>query len=647
MANKRIPISIPMSVMEEYFQCSICLNVMRGAIVTLCGHRYCDRCIQEWVDRHHTCPCCNRALTPAQLVKDHQFDGLIDSCLKEKEKAESSYFESVISSAVDPGSSSGSDNTPVMTNTPVEQVLKKHLKTSLAAHELYFEDLRRQFLSKTHQLELTMRKDMERLQLDSLLPDVLNQRINELEQCVAERTSSLMKDVEQCQSLVAEAFDRSAQAGGMAGGQTGRGNGRGSDRQGGWPGVRQAGGMAGGQTGRGNGRGSDRQGGWPGVRQAGGMAGGQTGRGDGRGSDRQGEWPGVRQAGGMAGGQTGRGNGRGSDRQGEWPGVRQAGEMAGGQTGRGDGRGSDRQGEWPGVRQAGEMAGGQTGRGGEGMVGGQTGRGDGRGSDRQGRWPGVRQAGGGMAGGQTGRGDGRGYLTEHIPALDILPVKVPDGAHPGPGHPASEGERGAMYLTEHIPALDILPVKVNVVLAGKDISFADVTLRPDDVLTVIQTAVEEGLVQRGDRVIRWQPDGGRVLMVSPLSRQLVYDAGEIIEDISSGGDRFPGIQLLSWLSKPVLQCHLKPGSDLVLHRAVVCESDLPKVCYARQHKENGPSTVDYFTCKTCNFKWICRSCIQVCHKDHEIAPLVFNHKPTWACCYCPKKKKCHLQQPTS
>ncbi|XP_076465056.1 uncharacterized protein LOC143296922 [Babylonia areolata] len=408
MAEKRIPISISVSVLEEYFQCSICLNVMQCTVVTSCGHRYCDKCIREWVDRHQSCPCCNRNLSIAQLIKDHQYDGLIDACKQQREAAESIYFEKIINTATDPDMSPGTSNTPVTTNTPVEQVLKKHLKSSLAAHELYFEDLRRQFEAKTHWLELTMRKDLERLQLDGLTPAALNQKILELEKRLAEKKSSLQADVEQCQELVAEAFDR--------------------------------------------------------------------------------------------------------------------------------------------------------------------------------------------------------------------------------------------YLTAHIPSLDILPVKVNVVLAGKNITIPDVTLRPDDVLTVIQTAVEEGLIQRGDRVIRWQHDGGKVLLVSPLSKQERYNVEDIIQDINSGGDNYPGIQILPWVSKPVLQCHMKPGSDLVLNNSVVCESDLPKICYAQQHKEQGPSTVDYFTCKQCNFKWICRSCIQVCHKDHDIAPLVFSHKPTWACCYCPKKKTCHLLQ---
>ncbi|KAK7116838.1 uncharacterized protein [Littorina saxatilis] len=399
MASRRMEIVIPVGVLEEYFQCSICLNTMHETVMTSCGHRYCDKCIREWVDRHHNCPCCNGPLDTTRLVKDHQFDGLIEVCKKEKEKGESAYFENLINTVTDPSTKANTG--------PVEEVLKRHLKTSLAAHELYFEDLRRQLESKTHRLELEMKKQGESLQLDGLTPHALNQKIEELEVRLAEKKSAMTADVEQCQHLVAEAFDS--------------------------------------------------------------------------------------------------------------------------------------------------------------------------------------------------------------------------------------------YLSTHIPSLAILPVKVTLVLADKDMRIPDVTLQPDDVLTVIQTAVEEGLVQRGDRVIRWQPGGGKVLLVSPVSKQPSYNVKEIIEDINQGGDAYPGIQLLSWLTKPVLQHHMKPGSELVLHDCAVCESDLPKVCYATKHKEEGPSKVDYFSCNQCNFKWICRSCIQVCHKDHDVAALVFNHQPTWACCYCPKKKTCRLQ----
>ena len=59
------------------------------------------------------------------------------------------------------------------------------------------------------------------------------------------------------------------------------------------------------------------------------------------------------------------------------------------------------------------------------------------------------------------------------------------------------------------------------------------------------------------------------------------------------------ISLISVVSKSLLQ---KPGSELVLYNSFMSESDLPKVCYAQKHKKEGPSKVDYFSCKQCNFK---------------------------------------------
>lgn len=43
---------------------------------------------------------------------------------------------------------------------------------------------------------------------------------------------------------------------------------------------------------------------------------------------------------------------------------------------------------------------------------------------------------------------------------------------------------------------------------------------------------------------------------SPLSKQTSYNVKEILDDFSQGGDMYPGIQLLSWLTKPVLQHHM-------------------------------------------------------------------------------------------
>nr|KAG5708537.1 hypothetical protein BaRGS_032958 [Batillaria attramentaria] len=47
MAGQGLPIAIPVGKLEEYFQCSICLNTMQQVVVTSCGHRYCDKLLNE------------------------------------------------------------------------------------------------------------------------------------------------------------------------------------------------------------------------------------------------------------------------------------------------------------------------------------------------------------------------------------------------------------------------------------------------------------------------------------------------------------------------------------------------------------------------------------------------------------------------
>lgn len=51
--------------------------ILDKARLTVCGHRYCEKCITEWVNRQHKCPCCNHPLTVDQLIKDHQFDSML------------------------------------------------------------------------------------------------------------------------------------------------------------------------------------------------------------------------------------------------------------------------------------------------------------------------------------------------------------------------------------------------------------------------------------------------------------------------------------------------------------------------------------------------------------------------------------------
>jgi hypothetical protein len=82
------------------------------------------------------------------------------------------------------------------------------------------------------------------------------------------------------------------------------------------------------------------------------------------------------------------------------------------------------------------------------------------------------------------------------------------------------------------------------------------------------------------------------------------------------------------------------GASLALR--VVFEFDLhseTERCFSVEFVEGAGMAMDYYRCETCNLNWVCRRCAEQCHPGHQIVTYVLNHTPTWACCYCAKKRK--------
>lgn len=75
--------TLKLSEIKAFFVCTICSNLLSGTSTTVCGHRYCAHCIQNWFQRKKDCPVCNRSLRNHQEVRDHQFDDLLKT-IKEK-----------------------------------------------------------------------------------------------------------------------------------------------------------------------------------------------------------------------------------------------------------------------------------------------------------------------------------------------------------------------------------------------------------------------------------------------------------------------------------------------------------------------------------------------------------------------------------
>lgn len=87
------------------------------------------------------------------------------------------------------------------------------------------------------------------------------------------------------------------------------------------------------------------------------------------------------------------------------------------------------------------------------------------------------------------------------------------------------------------------------------------------------------------------------------------------------------------------------STKVYLKAKIEFKSEEPVECITCTYKVDDPEQThyDYYSCKTCNINWICMNCNVGCHSGCQTLPHIMNHRPTYACCYCVKKKKCKIR----
>ncbi|KAL5481925.1 hypothetical protein EMCRGX_G022200 [Ephydatia muelleri] len=205
------------------------------------------------------------------------------------------------------------------------------------------------------------------------------------------------------------------------------------------------------------------------------------------------------------------------------------------------------------------------------------------------------------------------------------------------------------YLTENLSPPSTIPISVKLTFPEKGFEASDIVLKPDETMASIVKRLQSLMVEKGMEIVHFPPlDEIEMSFVSPFAPD--SEPAKSSEEEEAPPEK-TGSQEISFMNqvvqpdcRPVLQYSIKPGTEIRFKGKLVLQCDLPKMCFAATFENNKGQSVDYFTCKTCNYNWVCRPCSEVCHKGHDIVSHVMNHKPTWACCYCAKKKKCCIQK---
>jgi len=176
------------------------------------------------------------------------------------------------------------------------------------------------------------------------------------------------------------------------------------------------------------------------------------------------------------------------------------------------------------------------------------------------------------------------------------------------------------YLKEFsVPPL-IFPVIVHISIPNKNELIKYVQLEPHDTIVNLRQEITRHMETKGDSVVS-------------------FEKVNIFALVQGEGD--PGIPITDDHIPIIEHYNPEPGAIFVLQGQLKCARDAPKRCYKTIHPTlEKVSPIEYFTCRTCTLNWLCSACIEGCHKGHDIASFV-THTPTWACCYC-SKKKCNI-----
>ncbi len=115
---------------------------------------------------------------------------------------------------------------------------------------------------------------------------------------------------------------------------------------------------------------------------------------------------------------------------------------------------------------------------------------------------------------------------------------------------------------------------------------------------------------------------------------------------------------------PLGKLGLRPGTQIHILTKFQLSSEAPRPCFTFNYVKGANLKCDYFKCTDCKLNWVCQPCAIQCHKGkflpsfvlthlhiphiihiigHTLVPFMMNHQPSYACCYCVKKKKCKIE----
>ena len=80
--------------------CPICFDEIKKCMMTPCGHNFCEKCIDECLNRKHICPFCSAECTVDKLIRNVHLDSVLAKLIKARAAASKELINNLMQSFV-------------------------------------------------------------------------------------------------------------------------------------------------------------------------------------------------------------------------------------------------------------------------------------------------------------------------------------------------------------------------------------------------------------------------------------------------------------------------------------------------------------------------------------------------------------------
>lgn len=191
------------------------------------------------------------------------------------------------------------------------------------------------------------------------------------------------------------------------------------------------------------------------------------------------------------------------------------------------------------------------------------------------------------------------------------------------------------------PSPFLLPTSATLVVTSRNNMRVNVQVRPTHMISDVRHWLVARYNASGDPIDSFAEESDCRLYLrerkAPASASAPAPAEERVFEISD-----PSRTIFE-------QCpngRLDPSAwDMVFAGTFTLTSERAAVCFKSEYRPGDDTQrVDYYSCATCAITWVCPGCAERCHRrlGHDVRVQLRAHRPNYACCYCPKKKKCSM-----